>query len=45
MKIELLPVLLEGKPFVVDPSGMFAINQDGKAVRLEDPVRTNSRFK
>ena len=44
-KIELLPVLLDGKPFMVDPSGQFAINQDGKAVMLEDPILTNSRFK
>lgn len=43
--VELLPVLLNGKPFTVDASGTFAINTDGKAVRLEDQERSQSRFK
>lgn len=44
-KIELLPVLLNGKLFTVDASGMFAITTDGTAVRLEDQERSQSRFK
>lgn len=43
--VTLLPVLMDGKPFTIDASGMFAINTEGKAVRLEDQERSNSRFK
>lgn len=43
--IELLPVLLNGKLFTIDVSGQFAISTDGKAVRLEDQERSQSRFK
>lgn len=44
-QIDLLPVLLNGMLFTVDPSGQFAITTDGTAVRLEDIQRSNSRFK
>lgn len=44
-KVELLPVLLNGMLFSVDPSGNMAITTDGKAIRLSDPVRSDSRFK
>lgn len=44
-QIELLPVLLNGLPYTVDPSGTFAINTANRAVRLEDQERSSSRFK
>jgi hypothetical protein len=44
-KVELLPVLLNGLPFTVDPSGTMAINTAKKAVRLEDQEYSKSRFK
>lgn len=45
MKIELLPILLDGLPYAIDPTGEFAINQAGKAVKLYDMYRSKSRFK
>ena len=44
-EVELLPVLLNGKLFAIDASGSMAITTDGKAIRLSDPVRSDSRFK
>lgn len=44
-KVELLPVLLNGKLFSIDPTGQYAIDTDGLAVRLADPERSVSRFK
>lgn len=43
--VELSPVTLNGLPYQVDPSGTLAITTDGKAIRLEDSERSNSRFK
>lgn len=45
INVELLPVLLNGKPYTIDPSGQIAINQDGRAVFLEEQEYTKSRFK
>ncbi len=42
--VELLPILLDGKPYTIDPSGSMAINTDGKAVMLFDKPK-DSRFK
>lgn len=44
-KVELLPILLDGKPYTIDPTGEFAINQAGKAVKLYDLDKSKSRFK
>lgn len=43
--VELLPILLDGKPFTIDDNGTMAVNQDGKAVRLSDQEKKKSRFK
>lgn len=44
-EVVLLPVLLNGMLFQVDPTGNMAITTDGQAIRLADPVIANSRFK
>lgn len=44
-EVVLLPVLLNGMHFSVDPTGNFAITTDGRAIKLSDPERSNSRFK
>lgn len=44
-KVVLLPVLLNGELFTVDPTGDMAITVSGKAIRLADPVKSDSRFK
>lgn len=43
-KIELLPILLNGKLFTIDLTGDYAINQAGEAFRLYDKPK-KSRFK
>jgi hypothetical protein len=43
--IVLLPVLLNGELFTVDPTGNMAITVSGKAIRLVDPDQSTSRFK
>jgi hypothetical protein len=42
--VELLPVLLNGKPYRVDETGEFAINTDGRMIPLMDRPK-DSRFK
>ena len=44
MTVNLLPILLNGKLFTIDPSGQFAVTTDGQAVKLEDKPK-ESRFK
>lgn len=44
-EVVLLPVLLNGKLFSVDPTGNFAITTDGEAIKLSDQERSSSRFK
>lgn len=44
-KVVLLPVLLNGELFTVDATGDMAITVTGKAIRLSDPVKSDSRFK
>lgn len=41
----LLPILLNGKLFSVDPTGNLAITTDGKATKLSDSAKHKSRFK
>jgi hypothetical protein len=38
-------VLLNGKLFMIDKSGNMAITTDGRAIPLDDPIRSKSRFK
>lgn len=44
-EVVLLPVTLNGMLYSIDHSGTMAITTDGRAVRLSDPVVSNSRFR
>lgn len=42
--IKLLPILLNGKPYTIDTTGMYAINTDGEAFPLYEKPK-ESRFR